>query len=448
MSVINSEVRDSAVSLQSNRQDALYTPVSTLLDQREKVIETTKGRLLDLATLPLTATYPEEKSLRELKPLKAFTDEALIKGVRSEQLWDDRILPKMEKNSLDYQALVDPTYSSSPQARIAHSTVDKKIREALPRFKQAEEYLHPRDLVAQGSGKRNPELMPKMTKPCMEAILGGYSIKPQKVLGEGSQGKVSLIHVQGTPYVVKEWLPAGQEVKSLEQRANLFLATDDREPVVQAQAMTKNTMIMEHMPHGNFLSLFPDDPDEEWISEPVFIQAAKDMAQALNYVNQQGFYHADVKPENFMRTPSGVKLADFGCARENTDWGASGTLDYMAPELFTGKGRNSTEADVFSFGIIMYHYLTGMFPEDVEDLVTMLPSILQTTNEEQLLKNFRTCGAVFTRVITEKLKDAKAGFSEVDSTGELRKLALECLSIDPAKRPTFQAIEDRLATIE
>lgn len=448
MSVINTEARDSAVSLQGNEQSSLYTPVAALLDQRNKVIETTKNQLLELAELPLTVAPAGEKSLRKLRPLKESTDEALLTSWRSEQLWNDRIPSKKTTMTQQADALIHPAYSSSPGARIALSDMGIKIGEALSRFEKAEAYLHPRDLATQSSTKK-PEFMPKMTKPFMEAILDGHVIKPQKVLGKGSQGKVSLLHVQGTPYVVKEWLPAGQEVKSLEQRANLFLAINDSKPVVQAQAMTRNTMVMEYLPHGDVLSLFPEDEDAPWVSEPVFIQAAKDMAHALNYVNQQGFYHADVKPDNFMRTPSGVKLADFGCAQEKEVKGTSGTFDYMAPELLTGKGVNSTEADVFSFGMIVYYYLTSDFPDS--DIQEKLPPLLQkTTDEKQLLKYCRThnSGALFARVITEKLTDVEADFSAVDSTGELRKLALDCLATDPAKRPTFQQIEDRLAAIK
>ena len=293
--------------------------------------------------------------------------------------------------------------------------------------------------------------MPKMTKSLMEAILNGRSIVKKQVLGEGSQGKVSLLHVEGTPYVVKEWLPAGQAVKQLEQIANLSLATNTSKPVVQAEAMTKNTMVMEYLPHGDLLSLFPEDEDAAWISESTFIQVAKDMAHALNYVNQQEFYHADVKPDNFMRTPSGVKLADFGCAQKQEVKGVSGTFDYMAPELITGQGANSTEADVFSFGMIVYYYLTSDLPDaDIQDVLH--PLLQKTQDEKQLLKYCRTeprnTSGLFAKVITEKLRDCEADFTEIDSTGVLRELALQCLSIDPAKRPTFQEIEERLAAIE
>jgi serine/threonine-protein kinase len=91
-------------------------------------------------------------------------------------------------------------------------------------------------------------------------------------------------------------------------------------------------------------------------------------AEALAHVHARGFVHLDVKPENFLvlNDPQTlvVKLTDFDLTRESAPRKArrqSGTAAYMAPEQIR-KGIVGTPADVFAFGILAYHLVTGRMP--------------------------------------------------------------------------------------
>ena len=83
-----------------------------------------------------------------------------------------------------------------------------------------------------------------------------------------------------------------------------------------------------------------------------------------------GILHNDIKPENLLLThddpQSPIKVSDFGLARLIADlapdnWRCYGTPGYMAPEVKT-KGQVSTQSDMYSTGVVLYHMLCGRPP--------------------------------------------------------------------------------------
>jgi serine/threonine-protein kinase len=103
---------------------------------------------------------------------------------------------------------------------------------------------------------------------------------------------------------------------------------------------------------------------------------ARQLADILCYVHQQGVVHRDLKPENILITPEGrVKLTDFGIAlrlgaRQLTFShlaNAIGTPDYMAPEQVRGE-RGDARIDVYALGVVLCEMLTGRVPYPSEDV--------------------------------------------------------------------------------
>ena len=93
---------------------------------------------------------------------------------------------------------------------------------------------------------------------------------------------------------------------------------------------------------------------------------ARHLADALAAVHRAGLIHRDVKAQNVMREPGGrIVLMDFGAGidrREDEDVAAlAGTPLYLAPEVIAG-GAATTESDVYSLGVLLYHLATGSFP--------------------------------------------------------------------------------------
>src|SRR5262249_3058604 len=87
------------------------------------------------------------------------------------------------------------------------------------------------------------------------------------------------------------------------------------------------------------------------------------VADALAYAHKQGILHRDIKPSNLLLDTQGtVWITDFGLAkvedqRNLTHTGEiMGTLRYMPPEAFEGKG--DARADQYALGMTLYEFLT------------------------------------------------------------------------------------------
>jgi eukaryotic-like serine/threonine-protein kinase len=89
-----------------------------------------------------------------------------------------------------------------------------------------------------------------------------------------------------------------------------------------------------------------------------------DLCRALSAVHAQGLLHRDVKAGNVMREKGGrILLMDFGLTDSSAlQTFSGGTPRYMAPEVLAG-GPASVRSDIFALGILLYHLLTGQFPE-------------------------------------------------------------------------------------
>jgi serine/threonine kinase PknH len=92
------------------------------------------------------------------------------------------------------------------------------------------------------------------------------------------------------------------------------------------------------------------------------------VAAALDAAHAAGLIHRDVKPQNVIVTPNDFSyLVDFGIAEAQGDSGLTmtgtyvGTISYMAPERFDGKGATSA-VDVYSLACVLYECLTGSTP--------------------------------------------------------------------------------------
>jgi serine/threonine protein kinase len=102
------------------------------------------------------------------------------------------------------------------------------------------------------------------------------------------------------------------------------------------------------------------------------------VADALEYIHQQGYLHRDICPRNIMLTKDDVvKVIDFGLAIPYRPefckpGNRTGTPNYLAPELIK---RTTTDhrVDMFALGVTAYEVFTATLPwEKAESLQTLL----------------------------------------------------------------------------
>ncbi len=130
---------------------------------------------------------------------------------------------------------------------------------------------------------------------------------------------------------------------------------------------------------------------------------ALQIADALAYAHSQSIVHRDIKPENVMVLDGdAVKVMDFGIARilpidMHTGGPATtgmhmGTPLYMAPEQIEGK-RVDPRSDVYGFGAVLYHMITGRPPFEGDDpLGGSRPTDEGATTATQLNSEGSPCG--------------------------------------------------------
>lgn len=210
--------------------------------------------------------------------------------------------------------------------------------------------------------------------PGLAASLGGFGILKQ--LDEGASSLVFLALRLGTNERVA--------VKLL--RPALVRRRDLVDRFIHSARTTKERL--EH-PHIARVLEVHDRPEGPYLVMPFYedgslagrlqsgkpllagetLSVASDIAAALRHIHEQGLIHRDVKPGNILLDAAGrALLADFGLARTlfndpvlDAGGQGEGTAPYMSPAVAAGKAED-TRCDIYAFGAVLYHLLTGRPP--------------------------------------------------------------------------------------
>ncbi|KAI3755597.1 hypothetical protein L1987_55401 [Smallanthus sonchifolius] len=201
------------------------------------------------------------------------------------------------------------------------------------------------------------------------------------VLGCGSSATVSTAaSTTGEIFAVKSALVSQSETLQREQQ---FLSILNSPFIVAYKGcdITKEkinfmyNLLMQYMPGGTVIDAIKRR-DQARLNELQISNYTRQILQGLVYIHSYGIVHCDIKGANLLVDESGVKIADFGCAKwVGEDVPVRGTPMYMAPEVARGEGQGSA-ADIWALGCVVIEMATGDSPwSNVNDPVSVLYKI-------------------------------------------------------------------------
>lgn len=170
------------------------------------------------------------------------------------------------------------------------------------------------------------------------------------------------------------------------------------------------------------------------------------LARGLAFLHARGIRHRDLKPSNvLLRWDGRPVILDFNLseAAQAKMPRCGGTMPYMAPEQIQAglrgakTGEFDERADLFSFGVIAYELLTGSHPYG-------MPGARVPTSQESLRAR---------EVAAWLLGRQRSGFEPLRHKApsidpQLARLIQQCLSFDPAHRPSAVEVVTRLERLE
>jgi non-specific serine/threonine protein kinase len=181
------------------------------------------------------------------------------------------------------------------------------------------------------------------------------------------------------------------------------------------------------------------------------VRQGLDIASALEEAHGHGVVHGDLKPGNIMVTRFGLKLLDFGLARQlavaavpdlslvTTEPGSSlvaGTLPYMAPELLRG-GSSDARSDLWALGVVLHEMATGVRPFNGHTAFDLSAAILNEPPATPPVWVPLGLQTIIRRCLGKDLHDRYQHAAEV-------RAALEAVQSDPSIAPPAPAAAHNL----
>jgi len=125
----------------------------------------------------------------------------------------------------------------------------------------------------------------------------------------------------------------------------------------------KPFVIMEYVSGPSLADLLRESPAGLGTQKAAFF--LQEIGKGLSFLHECGIVHRDLKPGNIFYEKPYVKIGDYGLAKAIGATSVSqtitvGTVQYMAPEIATG--RYDRSIDIYALGVLLYEMLTGHVP--------------------------------------------------------------------------------------
>ncbi|XP_071952102.1 inhibitor of nuclear factor kappa-B kinase subunit beta-like [Antedon mediterranea] len=149
---------------------------------------------------------------------------------------------------------------------------------------------------------------------------------------------------------------------------NVVRACQIPEELIEPEAIP--LLGMEFCQNGDLRKVLNSPENVCGLDQSTVLTLAKHIASAVEYLHSMRVIHRDLKPENVImqKNEDGTityKLIDLGYAKDMDQSSIArtfvGTLQYLAPELFTAKPYTNT-ADYWSLGVLLFESICGVRP--------------------------------------------------------------------------------------
>ncbi len=209
--------------------------------------------------------------------------------------------------------------------------------------------------------------------------LGPYEIVSP--IGEGGMGEVWKARDTRLDRTVAVKVSKSEFTQRFEREARA-VAAQNHPNICQLYDVGPNYLVME---------LIDGEPIKGPLPLEKAVAYAGQILDALDAAHKKGITHRDLKPANILVTKQGIKLLDFGLAKQaaglkqadatltsalTSQGRILGTLQYMSPEQLQGKEADA-RSDIFAFGCVLYELIGGKRAFTGESAASVIAGILE-----------------------------------------------------------------------